>query len=189
MPLNKDFEHIFYNQRIVLDVDNLSTEPRVWKVSRVNRVNAKGVVIITLSQDKFNPNADYLDDEGFWWADYFDQKGAPAVPNNIEPTDNIYGIITCTGTQTIKVRGSYKKLKITYYNNDKEIETLKGNWHFYFNNSPIDELISISTSGVTDNEIKIKFLGEGKFIGKELDVRYIPTIGDVVNFKLPIVSL
>ena len=115
--------------------------------------------------------------------------GAPTVINDTEPIDNIYGVITCAGTQTIKVRGSYKKLKITYYNKDQEVETLKGGWHFYYNGSDASDLVSISTNGVADNEIKVKFLGEGEYIGKELTVKYIPVMGDAVEFKLPIVSL
>ncbi len=167
----------------------MQTEPRVWKVSKINRLAAPGVALITLAQDKFNPNADYMDDEGVWWCDYYDQLGAPTVINDTEPIDNIYGVITCAGTQTIKVRGSYKKLKITYFNKEQEIETLKGSWHFYFNNVDASDLVAISTNGVADNEIKIKFLGEGEYIGKELTVRYTPLIGDSVDFQLPIVSL
>lgn len=115
--------------------------------------------------------------------------GAPTVINDNEPIENIYGVITCTGSQTIKVRGSYKKLKITYYNNEQEIETINGTWHFYYNGADASSLVSISMSGVETNEIKIKFLGEGEYIGKELTIKYIPVMGDIVEFKLPIVSL
>ena len=189
VPLNRETELIYYNQRIILDVDGILTEPRAWKVSKVNRLASSGTALITLAQDKFNPNADYRDEEGVWWADWYDQMGAPTVINDTEPIDNIYGVITCAGTQTIKVRGSYKKLKITYYNKDQEVETLKGGWHFYYNGSDASDLVSISTNGVADNEIKVKFLGEGEYIGKELTVKYIPVMGDAVEFKLPIVSL
>ena len=189
MPLNRETEKIYYDQRFLLDVDNLLTEPRAWKVSRVNRVSSKGVAIVTLSQDKFNSNADYRDEENYWWADYYDQMGAPVVINNDEPIDNVYGVITCAGTQTIKVRGSYKKLKITYYNKDQEVEVPSGTWRFYYNDTDASSLVSISTSGVEANEIKVKFLGEGEYIGKELTVKYVPVIGDVVKFELPIVSL
>ena len=189
MPLNRETEKIYYDQRFLLDVDNLLTEPRAWKVSRVNRVSSKGVAIVTLSQDKFNSNADYRDEENYWWADYYDQMGAPVVINNDEPIDNVYGVITCAGTQTIKVRGSYKKLKITYYNKDQEVEVPSGTWRFYYNDTDASSLVSVSTSGVEANEIKVKFLGEGEYIGKELTVKYVPVIGDIVKFELPIVSL
>ena len=189
IPLNRDTEHIFYDQRIILDVDNLLTEPRVWKVSRVNRINSKGVVIVTLSQDKFNPNADYLDDEKVWWADYYDQMGAPTAINDTEPVDNVYGVITCAGTQTIKVRGSYKKIRINYYNKDEEVPVLSGTWHFLIDGQDASSLVTTSTTGVETNEIKVKFLGEGEYIGKELTIRYIPNLGDNVDFQLPIVSL
>ena len=189
VPLDRDTELLYYNQRMALDVDGLLTEPRVWKVSKINRIASPGTALITLAQDKYNPNADYRDENDVWWCDYYDQLGAPTVINDTEPIDNIYGVITCAGTQSIKVRGSYKKLKISYFNKDQEIEVPNGTWHFYFNNSDASSLISISTNGVSGNEIKIKFLGESEYIGKELTVRYIPVMGDAVDFILPIVSL
>jgi len=175
--------------RLAFDAQGILTEPRVWQVSKVNRAIAPGVVIVTLAQDKFNPNADYRDEENVWWCDYYDQQGAPVVINNDEPIDNVYGVITCAGTQTIKVRGSYKKFKITYYNKDQEVETPAGTWRFYYNDTDASSLVSTSTSGTEANEIKVKFLGEGEYIGKELTIKYVPTIGDIVEFKLPIVSL
>lgn len=190
IPINRETENIYYNQRIILDIDGLLSEPRAWRVSKINRIDSRGVIIITLAQDKFDPNADYLDSEGVWWADWFTQSGNPAIIDEPEPIDNVYGVISCAGSQNIKVNGSYKKLKISYFNKDKEIETLKGNWSFCFNNSDISNLIAISTNGVADNEIKIKFLGDSSYIGKEIEIRYTPTgIGERVSFNLSVVSL
>ena len=135
LPLSRETENIYYDQRIVLD-NNVLTEPRVWKLSKINRLASNGVAIFTCAQDKYNPKADYLDEDGYWWADYFDAKtGAVSAQNEPEPIDNVYGVISCAGSQNIKVHGSYKKLKITYFNKEAEIETLSGSWHFYFNES------------------------------------------------------
>lgn len=189
VPLNRITELLYYNQRLIIDADNILTEPRAWKVSKVNRLASPGIALITLAQDKFDPNADYRDEDGIWWADYYSHDGVPNVPNEAESVENINGVITCAGSQNIKVRGSYKKLKITYFNKDKEIETVNGTWHFYFNDSLIDDIISVSHSGVADNEIKIKFMGEPTYIGKEIVVKYIPVFGESVEFNLPVISL
>ena len=50
-------------------------------------------------------------------------------------------------------------------------------------------MIMTNTASVADNEIKIKFMGEQTFIGKEIIVKYIPIVGDAVIFNLPVVSL
>lgn len=189
VPLNEITSQIYYNQRLILDAKTISSEPRAWQVSKINRLVSNGMVMITLAQDKFNPDADLRDSEGIWWADAKTHNGVPSVPNEFLPIDNIYGVITCAGSQNIKVGGSYKKLKINYFNKDKEVETISGSWHFYFNDSLIDDIILISTSGTADNEIKIKFMGEPTYIGKEISVKYIPTMGEIVEFNLPVISL
>lgn len=187
--MNRDVEKVFYNLRILVD-NKVLTEARAWKISKVNRIISNGVGIFTLAQDKFNPNADYRDDEGFWWANYFDPStGQSTTENEITPIDNIYGVINCVGSQSIKVHGSYKKLSISYFNGEKPIDPMQGTWHFLVNDLDASSLIQVKTDGLQPNEIKIKFLGESIYIGKEIDIRYIPTIGNPVDFLLPIVSL
>lgn len=189
LPLDRNTEHVFYNQRIVLD-NKVLTEPRVWHISKINRIDANGIGIFTLAQDKFNPNADHLDEDGYWWADYYNaENGQPNVVNNVEPVDNIYGVISCAGTQSIKVHGSYKKFTVNFFNGENAIEPLQGSWHFYVDNELANDLIVTKTDDLPNNEIKVKFTGEATYIGKELQVRFIPTMGDSVEFVIPIVSL
>lgn len=190
LPMSRETEHVYYNQRIVLD-NNVLTEPRVWKLSKINRLTSNGVAIFTCAQDKYNPNADYLDPEdGYWWADYFDKTtGNSVVQNKVEPIDNIYGVISCTGSQNIKVHGSYKKFTISYFNGDIPIEPVQGSWHFYIDNIDASTLVQVKTDGLESNEVKIKFIGESTYIGKELSIKYIPSIGETVNFNIPVISL
>ena len=101
----------------------------------------------------------------------------------------MYGVITCAGTQSIKVHGSFKKFTISYFNGDESIEPLQGNWHFYIQGQEISHLINVKTEGLQPNEVKVKFIGEPIFIGQLLTVRYIPRIGDAVELTIPVVSL
>lgn len=163
------------------------SEPRVWKLTKINRIDSNGVAMFTLAQDKFNPNADYLDDDGYWWADYFDAAtGQPTSGETPEPIDNVHGVITCAGTQNIKVGGSYKKFNINYYDGETPIEPRQGTWHFFINGEPADSLVAIK---IDANEMKAKFIGESTYIGKELVIRFIPDIGDAVELTIPIISL
>ena len=189
LPINRETEQLYYDTRLIID-NNVLVNPRAWKISKINRIASNGVIVFTCAQDKYNPNADYLDDNNYWWADYFDKDtGQPMVNNEVEPIDNVYGIITCLGSQNIKVHGSYKKLTISYYNGDKPIEPLQGSWHFLINGEDASSLIQVKTDNLQSNEIKVKFLGESNYIGKELNIRFIPLIGDTVNFNIPVVSL
>ena len=189
LPLDRDTEKLYYNQRIVLD-NNVLTEPRVWKLTKINRVDSNGVVMFTLAQDKFNPNADHMTDDGCWWADYYDaDTGAETAPTMPEPIDNVHGVITCTGSQNIKVGGSYKKLTISYYDGETPIEPRQGTWHFSIDGTSADTLVTTKTDGLASNELKVKFIGESTYIGKELNVRFIPDLGDAVDFAIPVISL
>lgn len=189
LPASRETELVFYDQRLIID-NKVLVNPRAWKISKINRIASNGVIIFTCAQDKFNPNADYRDEDGYWWADYYEKTtGQPVVENQVEPIDNVYGVITCLGSQNIKVHGSYKKFTISYYNGNKSIESLQGSWHFLIDGQDASSLIQTKIDGLQSNEIKIKFLGESNYIGKEINVRFIPIIGDTVNFNIPVVSL
>lgn len=189
LPISRETEKVFYNQRLIID-NNVLTEPRAWKISKINRIASNGVIIFTCAQDKYNPAADYMDEDGYWWADYFvASTGQPSVINDTEPIDNVYGVINCVGSQNIKVHGSYKKLSISYFNGDEPIAPLQGTWHFYIDDIDASSLVQVKTDGLQSNEIKVKFLGESNYIGKELNIRYIPSIGDRVEFNIPVISL
>ena len=190
LPMSRETEFLYYNQRLILD-NHVLTEPRAWRISKINRLTSNGVVVVTCGQDKFNPNADYLDPiDGYWWADFYDSKtGAPNATKEQEPIDNVHGIIVCAGSQNIKVHGSYKKLTITYYDGETPIEPRQGTWHFFMDGNDATSLVVTKTDISTPYDIKVKFVGESEYIGKELVIRFTPDIGDSVEFTLPIVSL
>ncbi len=186
LPLDRDTEKLYYNQRIVLD-NNVLSEPRVWKLTKINRIDSNGIAMFTLAQDKFNPNADYLDEDGYWWADYFDAStGQPTSEGTPEPIDNVHGVIVCAGSQNIKVGGSYKKLTISYFDGETPIDARQGTWHFFIGKEDAESLVTTKVEG---NEIKVKFIGESTYIGKELTIRFVPDIGDFVELVIPIISL
>jgi len=186
LPMNRDTEKIYYNQRLIID-NNVITEPRTWQVSKVNRINSNGVVLITTAQTDFDPHRDYIekDKDGNvvgMWADFFDSGYIPQdipSPNQEVPTISFSGI-----KPEIKIKGNYKKLTVDDEGN--------GEWKFYIAETEVPELIAVLTSSdsddVEDNQIKIKFKGGNEYLGDVLTVVYIKD-GNQSTLRLDIVSL
>lgn len=191
IPLNRDTEQIYYNQRMILDARVLS-EPRAWKVSKINRTNPEGIVRVTMAQDKFNPSRDYLelDNDGNvvgMWADYY-LDGITPVDENQEtpaPIPQTEISIACSGVKPeIKVGGSYKKLTLSFVPD----LFVYGRWSFSIDGADANDLVNILT---TDDlsVIKIKFGGGNQYLGKVLTAKYLADDGSEGSLQLAITAL
>ena len=188
IPLTRTTEHLFYNERLILDTRVL-TEPRAWIISKINRVNQRGTALITLYQDHFDQNRDYIekDTDGNvigMWADYFSEQHQP-IPDTEDP---IYSIISYSSKPQVKVAGSYKKLTVTFYKQDEVISWQPGTWTYEIDGQDASALVSTSP-GVDGSQIKVKFDGDDSYIGKVLVVSYITTDGVASSVNLDIVGL
>lgn len=177
-------------------IDNkVLTEPRAWKITKVNRLTANGLTQVTLAQDRFDEHKDYieLDDDGNvigMWADYF--KEGQLTPVDYEPPKQIYNltmVMSYAGTKPeIKVNGSFKKINLKFYENETEMPYGAGVWTYAIKDDgvitpidPTDYLIQ-STEGLTNQQIKLKFIGDASNIGKVLIVTNTTSIyGTVVS--------
>lgn len=186
LPMNRDTEHIFYNLRLIID-NNVLTTPRTWEVSKVNRISSEGVVLITTAQILFDPHRDYIEKDANgnvigMWASFFDSG---YVPQDIPSEDKVLPTISYSGLKPeIKIKGNYKKLTVD--------DDGTGEWKFYISDVEVPELITTLTSSdsddVEDNQIKIKFKGGNEYLGDILTVNYINN-GGVSTLRLEIVSL
>lgn len=177
LPLTRETEKLYYNQRMIVD-NKVLTEPRTWHITKVNRLDANGITKITLAQDRFDSHKDYieLDDDGNvigMWADYFAEGQVEPADTDVE-VPNLHCVITYNGIKPeIKVGGGYKQFVTTYYKDNEEIAPYACTWTFAIRdgetvtpiNMPSDILDFISISG---NKMKVKFLGDGSYIGKVL---------------------
>lgn len=163
VPLNAVSEKLYYNQRLILDAF-VNTEPRAWQITKVNRLSSNGVALITLAQDHFDQNHDYIErnDDGKiigMWADYY--------RTGVEPEDINSEIsaatITYKGSQNgqIKVGGSARTLTA-----DKP----GGEWIFTIDGEDASALVSCE---ITDNIVKVKFIGDDSYIGQHLTITYL----------------
>lgn len=193
IPLNRLTENIWYNKRFLIDAKVIQNECRAWHVSKVNRLDLPGCAMITLAQDHFDPEKDYIekDNDGNTvglWADYFNKPVTPE-PYNPSPVQST-GVITCTGTQEIKVGGSYKKFTINFYNEEGvPLPFKEGTWSFEINGEIIEPVIS--TSGILANQIKAKLPNNGLWINKIMIVKYVTTEEEPITtiFEISIVAL
>lgn len=181
MPLTRETENIFYNLRIIID-NKILTEPRAWRVTKVNRVGVKGVSMVTLAQDHFDKNKDYieLDENGNvigMWADYYKSGITPEENTNKE--DNSYAIISYSSVNPeIKVgSNTFKKLDVTFYNGDNLTTPILGVWEitsdYTYNGNTISQIIE--TEIVNDYQLKIKIPKSSiadMWIGKKMTVKY-----------------
>ena len=162
LPLNTLTEKLYYNQRMIIDnkVDvRTGAEPRAWKISKINRINSNGTVLVTLAQDMWDEHADYIEYDGDtivgMWADYYSKDGT--TPQD-EDLTNVHAVVSYSGNGAIKVGGGYKKLTVIFYNKEIPIDLMLGNWTF-----TIDE---------DGDHIKVKFTGSEDYMGKSLVVSY-----------------
>lgn len=193
IPLNRLTENVWYNKRFLIDAKVIQNECRAWHVSKVNRLDLPGCAMITLAQDHFDPEKDYIekDNDGNTvglWADYFNKPVTPE-PYNPSPVQST-GVITCTGTQEIKVGGSYKKFTINFYNEEGvPLPFKEGTWSFEINGEIIEPVIS--TSGILANQIKAKLPNNGLWINRIMIVKYVTTEEEPITtiFEISIVAL
>lgn len=149
---------------------------RAWEVSKINRISPNGVIRVTLAQTMFNPETDYIetDEDGNvvgMWADYW-KEGVKPTPLP-DTTTNTYSEITYSGMEpTMKIGGNYKKFTVRFYDEIGEIPLRHGVWKYEIDGEDVSEYIDVSTDNISDNQIKIKFIGSDEFINKNIIISY-----------------
>lgn len=204
VPLNRDTEKLYYNQRIIID-NKVLTEPRTWQITKINRVAPNGIARLTVAQNHFDQNIDYVEKDSNgniigMWADYFTSP--------IEPKDNIIeieplGIIEYLGgNPNMKVGGGYKKYSIVF--NNGKFKT--GDWKFFIRKDEeseweqFDDIMKV-TEGLEENEVKLHFgLDKDKtsdkttkdyykYINYILKIEYVTIDGETISLDTTVTSL
>jgi len=171
VPLNRDTEKLYYNQRLIID-NKVLTEPRCWQITKINRIAPNGIARLTVAQTHFDENIDYVekDDNGNvigMWADYFTSPIEPS--DNPDPVVPYATIEYLGGTPNMKVGGGYKKYSIVFADGVFK----PGSWTYFTKKTeddpwePFMDMMEI-TSGLLPNEIKLHFgLDKDKTSGKQ----------------------
>lgn len=162
--------------RFIIDAP-ISTEPRAWKVSKVNRLSYNGLALVTCAQDKYDQNHDYIerDEDGNvigMWADYYADGIEPEPIWKPIISSHIYSKITYNGSKPeIKVGGTPKKLTLTFYDENEIIEHSMGDWSFYIDDTDISNFIQLDI--LSDNQISVGI--------KDIDAEYIGKVVRITN--------
>ena len=186
IPINRDTEQIYQNQRIIID-NRVLSEPRTWQISKINRISPNGVIRLTVAQDRFDPNKDYIefDKNGNiigQWADYYTEPIIPVDSDKPNPHD---AEICYSGNKPeLKVKGRYKKFHIDF----KDGMFRTGNWKCFMDGDEFTQ-VSYNTKDMKKNEIGIRFDGDNEYINSVLTIKYITDDGDETPLDVKIVSL
>lgn len=200
--LNSITDKFWYNndkeKTMRLIVSAPTENPIVWSVTKCENFKPIGIQKLTLYQDYYDPNTDYLERDSngnivAMYADYYDSNIEPTDPNTPSPTPpSIYGKITAS-TSTIKVGGSYKTLTLKLYDSDNnEVTENYSESTFVWTCSVTDgneitDLSDIVTwlNGSSFNQKKIKFPDDRDYLGKVLDIKcVVDGIETIEQFEL-----
>lgn len=179
LPMNDITKTIFYDQRLV--ISQYRDEPVVWKCSKVEDMNVKGIVRYTFAQDLWNSHVDYIekDEEGNvigMWCDYFD-NGEVLPTDPPEKASTIYSLLSYSGLKPdMRIGGSYKKFTVTFYDDGEVVAHRDGTWTFTIDGIDCFDMIttldSSQSTDVAENQIKAKIAASADYIGKVLVVGY-----------------
>ena len=190
-PLNRDTEKFYYNQRFIID-NKVLTEPRLWQISKINRIAPNGIARITLAQTKFDSSKDYVekDDTGeviSMYADYYIGNAEPIDP--VEE-DKIRAELLYCGQPTIRVGSGYKKLAINFYKGNEQIPMMEGQWQYSIDGEDVSDIIAYSSAELKENEIKIKFTSKDmNYGGKVLKIKYVVNADIQASIDLNLANL
>ena len=191
LPMNDISATIFYNQRFIISAP--IPEPLAWRLTKTEDISPKGVRMLTFAQDRWDQNKDYIERDEFgnivgMYADWFQSEVEPIsvlpTDNHATPSPTITATITCSGKQQIRIGGSAKTFTVVFADEDgTPIDTLPGTWEFSIDGESVSQ--ELLTLTVTDNRVKVKFLGDDSYIGKILTVTYKVDDEDITT-SLPI---
>lgn len=200
LPMNEISATIFYDQRIA--ISSPVKTPIIWKCSKVENTNPKGLVRLTFAQERWNEHNDafeyeHIDGQDDFsneynssrkvigiYADYYSSAVTPVEPEI--SVSFIRGEITYSALPQLKVGGGYKKFTVTFYEGDEIIDFLPGSWSFEINGEDKSDIVSITEN---ENLLKVKFNGDDSYIGSVMTIKYTTDNGIETSVDVEIVGL
>lgn len=180
LPYNPESMSLFYNQRMIVSapVDE-GFEPIVWRISKIETTDPIGIQRVTLYQDSYNQNTDYIERDASgkviaMWADYHASRVEPK--DNEKSPDRVTSEIQFNGlSRQIKVGGSPRTFTVVFYDSDgNRISSPPTNsWEFLLDGRLIadNELNNyLTVESFTADQLRIKFIGNDDYLGSILTV-------------------
>lgn len=196
LPWNKISSEIKHDMRFFISM--LQDEPYVYKASKIKNTAPKGILTVTIEQDRFNADSDYVNLEtGDMYADYYSSTVVPEEIPIIKDEETGSETETGTGAETevntdilsieaktysVRINGGSKVVYAKILDKDGNDVTSNYNsddlvWSFSFkdNESAEDTLFSIDQAyGIKEGneyKCKFKFLGDEAYLNERITVK------------------
>ena len=187
LPWNKITSEVKHDMRFFISM--LQDEPYVYKVSKIKNTAPKGVVIVTIEQDRFNADSDYVNLEtGEMYANYYSSTIVPEeqiIPNteenepDVEVNTDILSIEA--KTYSVRINGGSKVVYAKILDKDGNDVTnnydsslLEWNFSFKDNEFVEDGLVVVDeTYSLKDGnqyKCKFKFKGDEAYLNERITV-------------------
>ena len=182
LPWNKISSEIKHDMRFFISM--LQDEPYVYKASKIKNTTPTGILTVTIEQDRFNADSDYVNLEtGEMYADYYSSTVVPEEVPVIKEEEVITDILSIEAkTYSIRINGGSKIVYAKILDKDGNDVTNNYNsddliWSFSFkdNECAEDVLFSIdqaygSKEG-NEYKCKFKFLGDEAYLNERITVK------------------
>lgn len=184
LPWNKISSEVKHDMRFFISM--LQDEPYVYKASKIKNTAPKGVITVTIEQDRFNTDSDYVNlDTGEMYADYYSSTIIPEeVTPEIEATTDVLSIEA--KTYNVRINGGSKVVyaKILDQDGNDVTNNYSGEdliWSFKLKDSN-EDITSLILEDSTYNEAnKDKYKYKFKFLGDEIYLNKIITVTLKIN--------
>jgi hypothetical protein len=95
--------------------------------------------------------------------------------------------ITYVGKAQIRVDGGRKKLTVQFFDGTEAHSFIPGTWTYEINGENVNDLVVLcEDTALTENEFKIQFNGDMRYIGEILKATYITESGLSSSIELKI---
>lgn len=179
LPWNKISSEIKHDMRFFISM--LQEEPYVYKASKIKNTAPKGVITITIEQDRFNADSDYVNLEtGEMYANYYSSTIIPEeVIPEIEATTDVLSIEA--KTYSVRINGGSKVVYAKILDSDgndvtNNYDSSLLEWNFSFKDDEFaeDNLIVVDEAyNLKDGnqyKCKFKFKGDETYLNERITV-------------------
>lgn len=183
LPWNLVSSEVKHDMRFFISM--LQDEPYVYKTSKIKNTSPKGIISITIEQDRFDKNKDFVDNDpnsptyGDMYADYY---SSTIDPEEVDEKKDVPTDILSIEAKTYKVRikgGSkvvYAKILDTVGNDvTRNYYSYNFDWKFYIDGKELDSALWSEDSTYNGNSEKCKykffFKGNEDYLNQKLTVK------------------
>ena len=175
LPWNKITSEVKHDMRFFISM--LQEEPYVYKASKIKNTSPKGIITVTIEQDRFDSNKDYVNlDTGEMYADYY---ASDIIPEENIPEEQNTDILSIEAkSYNVRIGGSrivYAKFTDCNGNDvTNNYDALSLQWKFTLQDESLDSINLITKDDEYHNKdgnqynCKFKFNGDENYIGKKI---------------------